>query len=701
MIVPRLSQFICPAPASLVSNVPTLWLEDCLAGTMDYLVLVDANRSPVRVLPLHHLLSMVKTWASTTTPVQGVAAETAQSLTGDILNSALSELSPVEMVVVSVQLSPEVVAQQVAAAPDSDWVVINQQQQYLGLLDKTRLLATAFSQQWQASLHPEHPEYPEVIASTTLPASALESETYPVSQQTISQSNTALLTYLGHELKTPLTSLLGLSSLLKTGHIGTLNTRQVRYVSLIQQHCRRLAAWVNTLIDLGRIDSGSLRLIPHIVQLSSIWQAAYHQAALRVGQEEAPLLTLPPLLRRDAPALTLVADPPRLQQMLTCMMQTVIAAQSTDPNDTSTPPSNLPLLELEIWDNWLVFISRGLDEELCLEQLSQATFTLPFPTTSAASTPLSAEMGHWLEWLLVRKLAQLHGGELALIAHAHYGVCPTLLLPKTPALNPARDSRLLLFVASKQVEPIKAIQQQAAQLSYRLLITHQTKDAVEMASHIPLSAILIPIEGHQSISDLKYLKDNLHTPDSLVIALVPPQWSSLMGDLPADRELLWPAESLGSVLLQPPPSVPAPNRLTVLYLKTTVPETDQSFQTKMAVLKLPHIFHDFGCRVLEVDDLEQAALLRRVWKPDVMVLDPAIDDPTLYLQTLSRSPGLISLPLITLTMAATQAAHKLTSLTVFPCLVGETPWESPESSDRMAAWLIQVLQVAATHGEKG
>ena len=34
--------------------------------------------------------------------------------------------------------------------------------------------------------------------------------------------------------------------------------------------------------------------------------------------------------------------------------------------------------------------------------------------------------------------------------------------------------------------------------------------------------------------------------------------------------------------------------------------------------------HEFGRRVLEVDDVEQASLLNRVWQPDVAVLDPAI-----------------------------------------------------------------------------
>lgn len=686
MVMPSLSQFIHPAPASLVSSVPTLWLEDCLAGAEDRLVLVDANHTPIRVLPLHHLLSIVEEWTSSRSPIQEDASETPSSSDRDLINLALVGYPPLAIAVVSISLPIETIVQMVAAAPETCWVVVDQHQRYLGLLDTPRLLAAVVTEQFSAPVPLE--------ARSTL--ELIDVEPLIQTQHPIVQSNTALLTYLGHELKTPLTSLLGLSSLLRTERLGTLNTRQARYVSLIQQHCRRLAAWVNTLIDLGRVDSGTLRLVPHVVDLSAIWQEAYRQAALRIGHEGDTTPDLPPLLDHDTTPVTLVADPPRLQQMLTSLMQTALANRTK----TSSENSEFPI-KLEVWDNWIAFISHELDEALCLEHLSQADLALPFPATPAASTPISTEMGHWLEWLLVRKLAQLHGGDLVLMAHSYHGVCPTLVLPKIPAPTPVSNSRFVLFVTPAQLEPIKTLQQQAAYLNYRLLVTHQAKDAVDIATSITLFAILVMIEGPQSIGTLTYLKNNLETSASLVIALVPPQWSSFLGNLPADRELLWPAGTLENVLLQPPASAPAPNRLTILYLKQTTREAADAHTAQMAMLRLPHIFHDFGCRVLEVDDLEQAALLQRVWNPDVAVLDPAIVNPMGYLQTLVRSSALTSLPLITLTVSATQAAHRFDSLIVFPCLVGETPWDTVETSDRMAAWLIQVLQVAAARKSEG
>lgn len=680
MAKPRLSYFISPAPTSLISNPPSLWLEDCLAGGTEHLVLVDNRGTPVQVLPLNHLLSIAEHW---TAPPASAPPDSASPQQPP--KPGLPDRFTVSPSLLSIRLSPDTAARMVAAAPTECWIVVDQQQRYVGLLDKVRLLALMLTQ--HAETQENWPDAPSVLPA----APAQESDRPPFSQQQISESNTALLTYLGHELKTPLTSLLGLASLLGTERLGQLNTRQARYLSLIQQHCRRLTAWVNTLIDLGRIDGGTLRIMPQMLDLAPIWQEAYHQAALRVGKVSAQSVVLPPPLQPENSPLQLVADPLRMKQMLTCLMQPALATLNAATAD-------LPI-QLEIWDNWVAFISQKLEDDLCLDYLSQSTFRVPFPATPPA-TPIAAEHGHWLEWLLVRKLAQLHRGELVLMSHAEYGVCPVLLLPITPPLAwPSSGHSFVLLVAPAQPTHIQTLQQQIAQLDYQLLITHGGKDVIEVAAHIPISVIFVLIEGPESVKSLSYLTERLSASGSQTVALVPPRWSSLLGELPADRELLWPTDSLGEVLSQPLSVAPPPNRITVLYLKNVDQNRDSSIRYLPDYFNLPGVFHNFGCRVLEVDDLEQAALLRRVWHPDVAVIAPDMTVPTRYFQTLSQFPELTSLPLITLTEAITQAARGVDTLTVFPCLLGEAAWDRADTRDRMAAWLVHVLQMAAAHGQ--
>lgn len=94
-------------------------------------------------------------------------------------------------------------------------------------------------------------------------------------------------------------------------------------------------------------------------------------------------------------------------------------------------------------------------------------------------------------------------------------------------------------------------------------------------------------------------------------------------------------------------------------------------------------------RIVEVDDLDQAELLTRIWKPNVLLLnDAGLANPLDYLQQLSQHPALASLPIVTLTQETTQAANQVSDLSVFPCLI------SPDSQS-ISSTLLQVMQVAA------
>lgn len=662
MPLPSLAEFIRLIPASAVFEPPSRWLADCIESRTDYLVLLDQNGVPLHGLSLHQLLSLVDLPRASRSASAALHFEASRE---SATRLATLEETADALTLIELQTPIATVVQQVVTAPEQHWVVVDQQQRYQGMLDLPSFLAATV----QTLSTEEHKGAITAIHNQ---------------EHLESQSNTALLTYLGHELKTPLTSLLGLSSLLKMSH-ENLTTRQVRYTSLIQQHCRRLAAWVNTLVDLGRIESGTLRLVPQVVDLDTLWTEAYGQAALRTGLEQPVKPVTAPLTLQTSSSLTLVADQVRLRQMLSCLMQTALASSETTASTVRLP------LDVLLWNNWIGFSISGLEDRFFLGHLAQAMIMRPLGETPAAATPLSAEMGHWLEWLLVRKLAQLHQGDLVMTVQQSAVICPTLLLPISPLPAATRSSRFLLVVAPFDTESLATLWQQANQLNYQLLITAHIQDALEVATHLPVAAVLVLLQSQHMREDLQVLRTTLTAHNRLLVALVPPHLSAYLGELPVDRELLWPSDGLGSVLLHPPTTLPSPNRLTILYLRSSEssPSPHQRF---------PHIFHDFGCRVLEVDDLQQASLLRRVWQPDVVVLDPAIADAQTYLRTFSQFAELTSLPLITLTMAATQAAHAVKQISVFPCLVAEAAWNTPESAERMSAWLVQVLQVAATEG---
>jgi signal transduction histidine kinase len=67
---------------------------------------------------------------------------------------------------------------------------------------------------------------------------------------------------MGHELRAPLSSILGLAKLLSSGIDGALTPEQERQVSFIRRSAEEMLELVNDLLDLSRIDAGKLRLRP-------------------------------------------------------------------------------------------------------------------------------------------------------------------------------------------------------------------------------------------------------------------------------------------------------------------------------------------------------------------------------------------------------------------------------------------------------
>ncbi|MDA1218605.1 MAG: hybrid sensor histidine kinase/response regulator [Chloroflexi bacterium] len=77
-----------------------------------------------------------------------------------------------------------------------------------------------------------------------------------------SLAKTQILTSATHELKTPLTSIIGYVDrmLLRRDTVGELNEKQAKYLTTVQRNAYRLKALVDDLLDISRIEAGGLEL---------------------------------------------------------------------------------------------------------------------------------------------------------------------------------------------------------------------------------------------------------------------------------------------------------------------------------------------------------------------------------------------------------------------------------------------------------
>lgn len=75
---------------------------------------------------------------------------------------------------------------------------------------------------------------------------------------------------LAHELKTPLTSAREFLSFVTERMVGDLNETQAEYLGFVQENCSNLAIYVNDLLDVTRLDTGKLSLIPESIMLRKL-----------------------------------------------------------------------------------------------------------------------------------------------------------------------------------------------------------------------------------------------------------------------------------------------------------------------------------------------------------------------------------------------------------------------------------------------
>ena len=123
----------------------------------------------------------------------------------------------------------------------------------------------------------------------------------------VDRMKSSLVSTVSHELRTPLAAIKGYASTLLAEDVQWDGKSQREFISVISDETDRLSNLVNNLLDLSRIEAGSLRLSREECQLNEMIQKAAKQALQNGNRFEVQVEAgLPPLY----------ADPPRLESIL-------------------------------------------------------------------------------------------------------------------------------------------------------------------------------------------------------------------------------------------------------------------------------------------------------------------------------------------------------------------------------------------------
>lgn len=127
------------------------------------------------------------------------------------------------------------------------------------------------------------------------------------------------ISFVSHELKTPMTSIKGYADLLAQGAVGEINEAQAGFLSTIRSNVNRMATLVSDLADISRIEAGRLRLEYAPVEIHDVVEEVVRSAA---RQAETMTLRLQVDLPETLPPVW--GDRTRLVQVLTNLVSNAV-----------------------------------------------------------------------------------------------------------------------------------------------------------------------------------------------------------------------------------------------------------------------------------------------------------------------------------------------------------------------------------------
>ncbi len=227
-----------------------------------------------------------------------------------------------------------------------------------------------------------------------------------------SQAKSEFLASLSHELRTPLNAVIGFSELMSTEACGPLGMSRYReYARDIHNSGKHLLAMINDMLDLARLDAGTMTLQEDICNPQEIVRQAIRMVTSQARKKNLSLLN-------DVPTgLPLVsADERRLRQVLINILANAIKFTPDGGTITARAEIGTDDLTIAVTDTGIGIAPDMLDK--ALEPFGQIDASLAREHGGAGlGLPLS------------KQLMEMHGGSLSLESELNTGTTVKITIP--------------------------------------------------------------------------------------------------------------------------------------------------------------------------------------------------------------------------------------------------------------------------------
>jgi len=230
----------------------------------------------------------------------------------------------------------------------------------------------------------------------------------------IQQEKADFVSYVAHELRTPITSIRGYADMLAGGMMGPVAPEQVAFLQTIIRNAERLQILIADLQDFTKIEAHRLQLERKPTLITEVIQSALRTLQKQVAERDHQVIVD---VADDLPST--MTDPNRLRQIVTELVR----------NASKYTPSGGEI-HIRAWQEDEHIHCAIRDTGIGISPEDQAALFTPF---FRSESPAVREMpGTGLGLYIVKYLVERHGGTLTLESQVGQGTTVTFRLPIVP-----------------------------------------------------------------------------------------------------------------------------------------------------------------------------------------------------------------------------------------------------------------------------
>ncbi|WP_406661386.1 ATP-binding protein [Methanolobus sp. ZRKC3] len=219
------------------------------------------------------------------------------------------------------------------------------------------------------------------------------------------------LANMSHELRTPLNSVIGFSDMLQSEIFGSLNEKQMDYVSNIKISGQHLLEIINDILDFSKIEAGKMGLVPEEFFVTDIIDETISILSPQASNKGISLES-----QMDLQVSTINADMAKFKQILYNLIGNAIKFTPKGGSVKVFVRNVETNLEVSIIDT-----GTGISKE-DMERIFK-------PFTQLNSSLSRQQSGTGLGLVLVKKMVDMHGGNIEFSSELGKGSSFTFRLP--------------------------------------------------------------------------------------------------------------------------------------------------------------------------------------------------------------------------------------------------------------------------------